>query len=114
MSTRHSLLPLWTTSVLTILVTLNAAPVFAQRTTGTIFGTVTDESGGVLPGVTVTLTSVAVPGTPSTVTSETGAYRFLSLPPGSYDLTFALQGFSTISREGTSVPLGVSVQINES
>jgi hypothetical protein len=112
MSRRHPP-PLWTTSVFALLATLAAVPAFAQRTTGTIFGTVSDESGAVLPGVTVTLTSVAVPGTPTTITSEAGVYRFLSLPPGSYDLTFELQGFSTVSRQGTSVPLGMSVQIDE-
>jgi hypothetical protein len=47
------------------------------------------------------------------VTSEAGIYRFPSLPPGSYDLVFTLQGFATITREGTSVPLGMSVQLDE-
>ena len=92
---------------------LAVSPAFAQRTTGTIFGTVTDESGGVLPGVTVTLTSTAVPGAPTTITTEAGTYRFVSLPPGSYDLTFELAGFATINRASTSVPLGSSVQIDE-
>src|SRR5688572_27925234 len=66
------------------------APAHAQRTTGSIVGTVADESGAVLPGVTVTLTGAGVAGTPTTVTGETGTYRFPSLPPGSYSVSFAL------------------------
>jgi hypothetical protein len=48
------------------------APAYAQRTTGAIVGTVTDESGAVLPGVTVTLTGAGVAGSPTSITSETG------------------------------------------
>ncbi len=87
------------------------APAYAQRTTGSIVGTVVDESGAVLPGVTVTLSGEGVAGTPTTVTGETGAYRFPSLPPGTYNLSFALAGFSTVNREGVTVPLGQSVEI---
>src|SRR6185295_7809239 len=87
------------------------APAYAQRTTGTIIGAVTDESGGVLPGVTVTLTGAGVAGNHTAVTSETGAYRFPSLPPGEYNVSFALQGFATVSRERVVVPLGETVEI---
>ena len=87
------------------------APAYAQRTTGTIVGTVTDESGGVLPGVTVTLSGAGVAGTPTTVTGEGGTYRFPQLPPGEYNLSIALQGFATVSRERVVVPLGETVEI---
>jgi len=87
------------------------APAYAQRTTGTIAGTVTDESGAVLPGVTVTLTGAGVAGTPTTVTGETGSYRFPQLPPGEYKLTFSLQGFGTVNHERVVVPLGQTVEI---
>ena len=88
------------------------APAYAQRTTGSIVGTVTDESGAVLPGVTVTLSGAGVAGTPTTVTGETGTYRFPSLPPGAYRVSFTLPGFTTIQREEIVVPLGQSVEIN--
>ena len=74
-----------------------ATPTYAQRTTGTIIGSVTDESGAVLPGVTVTLSGVAAQGKPVDATGPTGAYRFPSLAPGTYTLTFALAGFATLS-----------------
>ncbi len=87
------------------------APAYAQRTTGTIIGTVTDESGAVLPGVTVTLSGAGVPGTPTTVTGESGTYRFPQLPPGEYNLSFALQGFAGVNHERVIVPLGETVEI---
>ena len=86
-----------------------ATPAFAQRTTGEIVGTVTDESGGVLPGVTVILRGAGVGGAPTVVTTETGAYRFPALPPGSYDVEYSLQGFGTLKRE--SIPVGVGAVI---
>ena len=89
-----------------------SAPVVAQVTTGTIVGTVTDESGAVLPGVTATLQGAGVAGQPTTVTGSEGAYRFPSVPPGEYALTFTLQGFSTVRRERIPVPLGGTVEIN--
>jgi len=86
-------------------------PALAQRTTGTILGVVTDESGGVLPGVTVTLQGPLVVGLPTSVTGSDGAYRFPTVPPGEYTLTFTLQGFSTVKQERIPVPLGSTVEI---
>ncbi|MEW6320849.1 MAG: TonB-dependent receptor [Acidobacteriota bacterium] len=94
------------------LLVMCTAPAWAQRTTGALFGTVTDSSGAVLPGVTVTLTGAAVQGTPTTVTSETGVYRFPALPPGTYTLTFELSGFTTLKRDAIPVSVGGTVQIN--
>jgi hypothetical protein len=73
---------------------------------------VTDESGAVLPGVTVTLRGAGVPGAPTVVTSETGAYRFPALPPGTYDLDYALQGFTTLRREAIPVGVGATIDLN--
>jgi Carboxypeptidase regulatory-like domain/TonB-dependent Receptor Plug Domain len=88
-----------------------AVPAYAQRTTGEIVGTVTDESGAVLPGVTVTIRGSAVPGSPTVVTSETGAYRFPALPPGEYTVEYALQGFSSLRRENIPVGVGAVVEL---
>lgn len=84
----------------------------AQVTTGNITGVVTDESNASLPGVTITLRSDAVPGAPTAVTSEAGVYRFPSLPPGRYELTYELSGFSTLRREEIVVALGGTTELN--
>jgi hypothetical protein len=89
-----------------------SAPAVAQVTTGSIVGVVTDESGAVLPGVTATLQGANVAGQPTTVTGSDGAYRFPSVPPGEYAVSFTLQGFSTVRREKIPVPLGNTVEIN--
>src|SRR5688572_33398127 len=76
------------------------AALLAQIVTGTILGTVTDESKAVLPGVTVTLTSPVLPGGPQTsVTDANGGYRFAGLAPGTYKLTLTIEGFGTYSEE---------------
>ncbi len=85
-----------------------ATTVLAQGTiTGSIQGTVKDQEGGVLPGVTVTVRSEAlVAGTMVAVTDERGGYRFPSLPPGVYALEAALAGFQTVTQEGVRVRMG--------
>ena len=85
--------------------------VFAQRTTGDIRGVVTDESGAVLPGVTVTLRGPAVQGAPTTVTNESGVYRFPNLTPGVYEVTAELPGFSTKTQTGVQVSLGATQEL---
>jgi len=89
-----------------------SAPAFAQRTTGAITGVVTDESGAVLPGVTVALRGETVVGVQTSTTSERGAYRFAALPPGAYDLTFTLSGFATINRDKIKVSVGGTEEVN--
>ncbi len=100
------------TVALGVCVLLLAVPTFAQRTTGSIVGTVTDESGGVLPGVTVMLQGPNVAGQPTNVTGSDGAYRFPTVPPGEYIVMFTLQGFATVKQEKIPVPLGATVEIN--
>jgi hypothetical protein len=71
---------------------------FAQ---GTLTGTVRDQSGGVLPGVTVEASSPAlIEKVRVAVTDESGQYRITTLNPGTYALTFRLTGFNLVRREG--------------
>ena len=81
-----------------LLIMLFLAPLaFSQsRETGAIAGTVTDESGSPLPGVTVTISGPALMGTRSSVTDARGVYRFPALPPGTYTLKAELQGFRDV------------------
>lgn len=77
---------------------LGLAPVIgAAQDNGVIRGTVTDDTGAVLPGATVTLRSDAIiGGSRSEVTSGTGAFRFAALAPGDYSVEVALAGFDTL------------------
>jgi hypothetical protein len=86
---------------------LGILPAEAQLSTGSLIGTVRDESGSVLPGVTVTLTSPAMPGGPATaVTNTQGEYRFTRLEPGVYALSLALSGFGTYRESDLRVAVG--------
>ena len=76
-------------------------PTVALAQTGAIAGRVADETGGVLPGVTVEAASPAlIEGVRSTVTDGAGLYTIEALRPGTYSVTFTLPGFSTFVREG--------------
>ena len=68
----------------------------AQVTTATIVGTITDSSGGALPGVTVTARNVDTGFTRTVPSNEVGAYRLEFLPIGSYVVEVALSGFKTV------------------
>src|ERR687897_1979264 len=107
----------WTTGLLALLVALSfSVSAFAQgggaSSTGTIQGRVADAQGAVLPGVTVTATSPALIQPQTTVTSETGNYRFPAVPPGTYALAFELAGFNALKREGVEIRLGFTASVN--
>jgi len=76
---------------------------------GTVTGTAVDTSGAKIPGVTVTLTGQGAPRV--AVTDGNGTYRFLGLDPGSYGLTAALDGFSTVEQPVVSVGLNRTTTI---
>ena len=80
--------------------------------TGTIQGRVIDAQGAVLPGVTVTATSPALIQPQTTVSSESGNYRFPAVPPGTYAVSFELAGFNTLRRDGIAITLGFTAQVN--
>ena len=92
---------------------LFAASAAAQGVGGSIVGTVTDQTQGVLPGVTVTVTGPALMGTRNDVTAADGTYRLPNLPPGSgYVVVFELSGFSNFKREGIRLDVGFTATIN--
>src|SRR3954466_1360835 len=69
-----------------------------------IRGVVTDNSGAVLPGVTVEASSPAlIEKTRTATTDDSGRYRIESLQPGVYTVTFSLSGFSTVKHESLTV-----------
>ena len=81
------------------------------QTTGTVEGTVTDQSNSPLPGVTVELASPNLQGTRSAVTSADGRYRFPSVPPGPYTVTAELAGFGKVQKRAT-VTLDATAQVH--
>jgi hypothetical protein len=82
---------------------------------GAIQGTVRDQSAGVLPGVTVTLTSPALQVRELVqVTDAEGQYRFVDLPAGTYAMKFELPGFSTLIRDDLRLTVGFTARVDES
>jgi outer membrane receptor protein involved in Fe transport len=79
--------------------------------TGTIRGTVQDQQGLAVPGVTVTATSPALQGPRATVTDGEGNYTLAALPAGQYEVTFELSGFTTV-KQTSAVSVGLQVTQN--
>ena len=79
--------------------------------TGEIKGTVMDEEGTRLPGVSVTLRSDSLQGTRNTITDEDGQFRFPLLPVGKYDITYEIAGFEKKTEQGYVVRLGFTLTI---
>lgn len=100
---RHSL------AVALVVLLCAASGAFAQIRTGNIYGTATDDQGGVLPGVTVTLSGDL--GTRTTTSGSNGEFRFLALDNGQYRLTLSLAGFAETARDVT-VTTGENLDLN--
>jgi hypothetical protein len=78
-----------------------------------IVGLITDDSGGVLPGVTVEASSPAlIEGSKTAVTDGQGRYRIVQLRPGVYKMRFSLTGFSEVIREGINLPSEFDATVN--
>ncbi|MGH9563179.1 MAG: carboxypeptidase-like regulatory domain-containing protein, partial [Terracidiphilus sp.] len=91
-------------SIRLLLVMLLAAALFAigapkmmaqSSSTGALTGTVTDPSGGVITGATVTATNLATGQARTATTDANGSYKFGLLPPANYSVTFSATGFKT-------------------
>jgi hypothetical protein len=80
--------------------------VSAQQTTADIIGTVTDSSGGLVPGATVTLTSTGTNISQTVEASASGEYTFTLLIPGTYSLKVEAKGFKTFSTPSLTVAGG--------
>jgi hypothetical protein len=85
----------------------------AQDFRGRINGTVTDNTGAVLPGVTVTASSPALIQPQVQVSGGEGDFRFLALPPGVYDISFELSGFQSVKREGIRVVINQTLTVDQ-
>jgi len=97
-------------AALTLLLTSSVA--FAQLSTAQLSGRVTDESGAVLPGVTVTAIQTDTGLSRSDVTDGSGAYQLPNLPTGPYRLEVSLSGFRTYVQTGFVLQVAASAVIN--
>ncbi|MDQ3418421.1 MAG: TonB-dependent receptor [Acidobacteriota bacterium] len=98
--------------VLLALLVIAPATSSAQGTTSRVAGTVTDRSGSVVPGATVTLANEATGVLFSTVTTETGQYGFEAVQVGTYTVRVELQGFKRFSSTGNPVRIGEPTTLN--
>src|SRR5688572_6646310 len=99
-------------SLLGVLSVLLATTAWAQLSTAQLSGRVTDESGAVLPGVTVTVTQTDTGLTRNVVTDATGSYVLPNLPTGPYRLEAMLQGFRTYAQTGIVLQVAATPEIN--
>jgi hypothetical protein len=89
-----------------------SAAAAAQDTTGTITGSVTDQTGAVLPGVSITLKNANTELSRTVVTNENGSYTATLLPIGTYEVTFQLQGFQQVTLRNVALHVNDRLQLN--
>src|SRR5258705_2620690 len=89
-----------------------SAAAWAQETTGTITGSVTDQSGAVLPGVSITLRNTNTELSRTVVTNENGSYTATLLPIGTYEVTFRRQGVQQVTLRNVAVHVNDRLQLD--
>ncbi|HPW17874.1 MAG TPA: TonB-dependent receptor [Candidatus Aminicenantes bacterium] len=95
------------------LVLLNGAALLAQSVMeGKITGTVTDENGEPLPGVSVEITGATIMGKRAAVTSARGTFVFLNVPPGKIAMAVSLAGFKTWVQDNLALGAGSALEVN--
>jgi len=99
-------------SVFTLIFLLGIAAAWAQLATAQLNGRVTDSSGAVLPGATVTMTQTATGLVRDAVTDGTGSYLISNLPTGPYRLEVSLQGFRSYVQTGLVLQVGATPTVN--
>src|SRR5207249_3817511 len=108
-SARSSTMRLLVRIVVASLLLSATTTVFAQTFTGSVSGVVKDQQGGVLPGVSVTLTGKT--GTRTTTSDAGGNYRFPAVEPGTYAVSAELSGFKSARQENVSVTVGSALDV---
>ena len=88
------------------------APGWAQETRATVAGTVTDDQGAVVPGVTVVVLNTATNVSSESVTNQTGVFTVQKIQPGPVKVTASVPGFKTFVREGLTLRTGETVTLS--
>src|SRR6185295_613112 len=107
-------LNLFTLAVFAMVSLLFVSASMAQTsTTGTVEGTVTDQNGAVVRGVTLKLVGPNLIRDQTTTSDDNGSYRFSSVPPGRYSLTTtAISGFKEYKQDNVEISLSRSTNVN--
>ncbi len=100
----------WRCALVMACALLVAVPAAAQFDRGSISGVVKDQQGGVVPGATVTATSLQTQQARTTVTDGSGYYTFSNLQPGRYDVAAELEGFKKAARSGVQLDAGAAIK----
>lgn len=100
-------------SLVAIVGLLSSSPVWSQSaSSGTVAGAVTDPSGAVVAGATVTLTDTATNTSRTSSSNPSGRYFFADVTPGDYTVTVSKTGFSTVKTEHQVVQVGLALNVN--
>jgi hypothetical protein len=95
-----------------ILLFSSVPSVLAQGAGGTIAGTVTDETGGAVPGATVTIRNTDTAAARELLTGPDGRYTATNLAPGPYTITATLTGFTSVERSGIRLTVGREIVVD--
>jgi hypothetical protein len=91
---------------------LLALAAFGQQDRGTFTGTLTDQTGAVVPNAKITISNIETNARYETVSNDVGQYRVPNLPIGNYRLTFEAQGFKNTVREGVTLNIAQVARID--
>src|SRR5262245_10405944 len=108
---RHRLTRVFIRLLASLLILVCASAAHAQSASGTIEGTIVDQSNALMPGVTVTIVQPATGVSRNVVTDESGVFRFPLLPVGVYNLTADLPGFVSRKLSEITVTIGQTVSL---
>jgi hypothetical protein len=89
-----------------------ANPAYAQTTYGSILGTITDTSGGVIAGAAVSVTNIGTSERKQVTSDASGNYRFLQLPPGRYRVDVESPGFKHLTRDQVLLEVQGAIRID--
>ncbi|MFB3902499.1 MAG: carboxypeptidase regulatory-like domain-containing protein [Acidobacteriota bacterium] len=103
---------LWALGLIVIIAGLCVVEVGAQATEGTILGTITDSSGGAVPGATISVTSVQTNAVRTTLTNDVGEFVVTNLPLGSYTVSAEMTGFKKAVHPPVEITVKARVRVN--
>ncbi len=101
-----------TTFIASLLVFLTCLPVFSQLSSGRIWGSITDQSGSVISGATVTITDTQRGFSRTLTTDDAGEYNAPNLTPGKYTVRAEFKGFEAIERPNIGLEVGKEVRVD--